>query len=46
MVYEIFPFLESFPFQDYSISSEVGSEKNEYFSDEDELYDFQKIQNN
>jgi hypothetical protein len=41
MVYEIFPFLESFPFQDYSISSEVGSEKNEYFSDKDELYDFQ-----
>lgn len=41
MVYEIFPFLESFPFQDYLISSETGSEKNEFSSNEEKLFDFQ-----
>ena len=41
MIYEIFPFLESFPFDEYILSSEKGSEKYEDLLTEEELFDFQ-----
>lgn len=40
MIYEIFPFLESFPFDEYVLSSEKGSEKYEDLLGEEELIDF------
>ena len=41
MIYEIFPFLESFPFDEYTLSSEKGSEKYENLLSDEELIDFQ-----
>ena len=41
MIYEIFPFLQSFPFKEYIISSVKDSDKFDDILNKEELVDFQ-----
>jgi len=41
MIYEIFPFLESFPFEEYILSSGKDSDYHDDIIDKQELFDFQ-----